>query len=94
MIRGTIPATARTALLLLLLAGCGTAESSDQRACDRQADEDPTVKKLIIIGVGNPYFQNNSQEELNVAKQEARLACLRKRGLAPNGGVERQKPLT
>ena len=90
MIRGMT----RAAMLLVLLAGCGTAESPDQRACDRQADEDPTVKKLIIIGVGNPYFQNNSQGELNVAKQEARLACLRKRGLAPNGGVERQKPLT
>lgn len=91
MTRGTIQAAM---LLVLLLAGCGASESADQRACDRQADEDPTVKKLIIIGVGNPYFQNNSQDELNVAKQEARLACLRKRGLAPNGGVERQKPLT
>ncbi len=82
------------AALLLLLAGCGTNEGPDQRACDRQADEDPIVKQLILKGVGNPYFQNNSQQELSVAKQEARLACLRRRGLAPAGGVERQKPLT
>jgi hypothetical protein len=83
----------RAALLLSLLAACGTAESPDQRACERQANEDPAVKQLILKGVGNPYFQSNSQEELNAAKQQARLVCLRSRGLAPNGGVERQKPL-
>jgi len=82
------------AATLLLLAGCGTAEGPDQRACERQADDDPAVKELILKGVGNPYFQNNSQDELKAAKQQARLVCLRSRGLAPNGGVERQKPLT
>ncbi len=81
-------------LLLVLLAACGPAESPDQRACDGAVNEDPTVKQLIIKGVGNPYFQNNSQEELKAAKQDARLACLRSRGLAPKGGVERQKPIT
>ncbi len=81
-------------LLIALLAGCGTTESPDQRSCDRAADEDPAVKTLIIKGVGNPYFQSNSQDELNAAKQQARLVCLRSRGLAPPGGVERQKPLT
>jgi len=85
---------ARAAMLMGLLAGCGAAESPDQRACDRQADEDPAVKALILKGVGNPYFQNNSQDELKAAKQQARMVCLRSRGLMPAGGVERQKPLT
>jgi hypothetical protein len=81
-------------MTLVLLAACGTTESPDQRACDAAVNEDPAVKLLIIKGVGNPHFQANSQDELNAAKQEARLTCLRSRGLAPKGGVERQKPLT
>ncbi len=84
----------RAVLMLLLLAGCGAAGSPDERACDRQAYEDPAVKELILKGVSNPYFQNNSQEELSNAKQRARLVCLRSRGLAPAGGVERQRPRT
>ena len=83
----------RAALLLMLLAGCSTNENPEQRACDRQANDDPAVKELIIKGAGNPYFRNNSQEELRFAKQQARLVCLRSRGLAPAGGVERQRPL-
>ncbi len=90
-----LPRAMMGAATALLLAGCGgAAESPDQRACDRQANEDPAVKQLILTGVGNPYFQSNSQDELRAAKQQARLVCLRSRGLAPAGGVERQKPLT
>lgn len=81
-------------LLVLLLAACGNAEDADQRACDSAVNEDPAVKLLIIKGLGNPYFQDNSQDELKAAKQQARLTCLRSRGLAPKGGVERQKPIT
>ncbi len=80
-------------LVLFLLAACSTNETAPERACDRAANDDPAVQALILKGVGNPYFQSNSQDELNAAKQDARLACLRSRGLAPKGGVERQKPL-
>jgi len=81
-------------LLLAMLAACHSGEGPIEGACDEAADNDPAVKLLIIKGVGNPYFQNNSQDELKAAKQQARLACLRSRGLAPPGGVERQKPIT
>lgn len=83
--------------LLALLAACAPASverTPVERACDDAVDNDPAVKLLIIKGVGNPYFQAMSQDELRAAKQQARLACLRGRGLAPPGGVERQKPIT
>ena len=79
--------------LLALLAACAPEPPVD-RACDEAVDNDPTVKQLIMKGLGNPYFLDNSQDELKAAKQQARLACLRRRGLAPPGGVERQKPIT
>ncbi len=79
--------------LLALLAACAPETPAD-RACDAAVDNDPTVKGLIMKGLGNPYFLDNSQEQLKAAKQKAQLACLRNRGLVPPGGVERQKPIT
>jgi len=81
-------------LLLAMLAACHPGESPVERSCDEVADNDPAVKLLIIKGTGNPYFQMMSQDELKAAKQQARLTCLRSRGLVPPGGVERQKPIT
>ena len=80
--------------LLALLAGCATPETPTDQACDAAADNDPAVKLLIIKGLGNPHFMDNSQDQLKAAKQQARLACLRSRGLVAPGGVERQKPIT
>ena len=79
--------------LMAVLAGCATAATPEERACERAANDDPAVKALILTGVGNPYFQSNSQDELAATKQQAFLTCMRARGLAPKGGVERQKPL-
>ena len=79
--------------LLALLAACAP-ETPIERDCDKAADNDPTVKLLIMKGLGNPYIQGTTHGELKAAEQQARLACLRRRGLVPPGGVERPRPIT
>ena len=79
--------------LLALLAACAP-EPPTERACDAAVDNDPTVKHLVMVGLGNPHFALEHDDDLKAARQQARLACLRSRGLAPPGGVERQKPIT
>ena len=91
--RGGVTSRGAALVLLALLAGCAP-ETPVERDCDKAVDNDPAVKLLIIKGVGTPYFQATSQDQLKAAKQDARLKCLRSRGLAPPGGVERQKPIT
>lgn len=90
----TSPVPLRLApLLLLLLAQCRTDRPlTDQDICDRQANNDPVVKELIMKGAGNEHFQLEGQDQLRAAKQDARIACLRARGIVQPGGVERQKP--
>lgn len=75
----------------LLLAGCA-APDTPQAACERQAENDPTVHELVIKGLGGEAFRNNSQDELRFARQQAVVACLRARGVAPPGGVEPHRP--
>ena len=79
--------------MLLLLAACARGPDAVRDTCERQAESDPEVKRLIIKGVGSAYFLHKSQDELNAAKQDAMTACLRERGVIRKGGVERQKPL-
>lgn len=81
----------RAPLLALLLAGCAASDPREA-ACERQAENDPAVRELIIKGVGNPAFLAASQEELAFARRQAVVACLRGRGQAPRGGVEPQRP--
>ena len=80
--------------LLALLAGCGAPEPPSDRACDAAVYNDPRVKLLIMKSAGSEYLQAADQYKLRAAEQDARLACLRSRGLAPPGGVERPKPIT
>lgn len=81
----------RALLLALLLAGCAKPDTPEA-ACERQADGDPTVRLLVIKGLGNPAFLAGNQEELAFARRQAVVACLRARGLAPRGGVEPHRP--
>ncbi len=76
----------------LLLAAC--AHSNDPpavQACRAQANDDPEVRLLVSIGAGTAPFALNHQYELRDARQQAMLRCLRARGLAPPGGVEKPK---
>ena len=85
----------------VLLSGCGTfggnavapigVPLSDEQFCQRQANDDPAVKLLIMKGLGNQNFALSSQQQLAEAKQDATNSCLRSRGVIPKGGVERQK---
>ncbi len=84
----------------LALGGCGMfggpaapPRSPDEVACAAQADDDPTVKQMILKGVGNPVYLAEGQDALKAARQDARLRCLRARGVVRPGGVERQRPL-
>ena len=76
-----------------LLAGCGGSGRplTNEEYCQQQAVNDPQVKELIIKGVSNSNFQFAGKEQLQAAEQDATLACLRRRGVVPPGGVERQK---
>lgn len=83
------------AAALLILAGCGASGPlTDQQACERQANEDPAVKAMIMKGAGSETFRQTNRDALAAAKQDATVACLRARGLVRPGGVERQKPLS
>jgi hypothetical protein len=80
----------RAAFLLLLLAGCsgGAADNTPEQACVRQAEDDPAVTELVRKGAGNLSYQWQNADQLNAAREQAKLKCLRARGLAPKGGVE------
>jgi hypothetical protein len=101
--RRTLSAT----LLLALLSGCGMLDGlhgnpapqppadvplSDLAFCQHQAQDAPRVKELRMIGLGNVNFAASNQVQLHQAEQDAVTACLRGRGVLPQGGVERLRP--
>lgn len=78
----------RLAALCLLLAACASSEPPAVRACEAQVNDDPEVRRLIIASAGSETFALQHHYELDDARQQAKLRCLRARGLAPPGGVE------
>lgn len=78
--------------LCLLVSACSGREATPEQACARQAEDAPTVRELVLKGMGNPNFQWSNEERLKLARRDATLACLRGRGLAAKGGVERRQP--
>jgi hypothetical protein len=77
--------------LCLLLGACASGPDTPQRACERQADDDPVVKDLLMKAAGTQQFQWENGQRIELAKRDATLRCLRARGLAPKGGVERPR---
>lgn len=72
----------------LVLAACASNEPPAVRACDAQADDDPEVRHLLAASAGSQSFALQHYEELRDTRRQAKLRCLRARGLAPPGGVE------
>ena len=81
------------ALILLMAAACSRSAqlSPDEAACARQANEDPAVKEQLRKAAGSESYLLQNQRLMRDTRNDAVLACLRSRGLAPRGGVERQK---
>ncbi len=83
---------AAVGLVAALLAGCAdSGPMTDQQACEKQANDDPVVKLMIMKGAGTTHYMIEHQDELKAARQDAVLNCLRARGLVAPGGVERVK---
>ena len=74
---------------MLLLAGCAH-DDTPAGECERQVYQDPAVKELIMMGMGDLLLQRANEAKLDRAKQQARRACLERLGLARPGGVERR----
>lgn len=81
----------RLAALCLLLAACASREPPGVQACRAQANDDPEVRRLIAASAGSETFALQHHYELEDARQQAELRCLRTRGLAAPGGVEAPK---
>ena len=88
--------TGRAALLVLAvlapLAACGGDANTPQAQCEQQAYNDPAVKLIMQQRVsGNDYLLHTLLPAQRDAVKAATLRCLQQRGLAPPGGVEKQK---
>jgi hypothetical protein len=81
----------RVALCLLLASCSGPAADTPEGACVRQANDDPAVKELLMKAAGTQQFEWDNAQRIKLAQRDATLRCLRARGLAPKGGVERPR---
>jgi hypothetical protein len=82
--------------LVVPVAGCSSwsepAGNTPQAECRRQAYDDPTVKQLIIRGMGEGGASPQTQFDYEKALHDATVACLKKKGVTVRGGVEPVRP--
>jgi len=79
-------------LLGIVLAACGSADNGPQAQCERQADQDPTVRSIYRGDQGDYTRVGVARSNLLWAKRMATLTCMQEKGLAPPGGVEPIRP--
>jgi hypothetical protein len=76
-------------MLALALAACSGPENRAEAQCRREAARDPAVQTVYSRSDGYytyaPTVQNSDLEE---AKRQATLRCMRAKGLLPPGGVQ------
>lgn len=78
-------------VLLVLLTACASQEPPAVRACAAQANDDPEVRRITAASAGSDTYALQHHYELDDIRREAKLRCLRARGLVPQGGVEAPK---
>ena len=83
----------------LLVSACGSSPSANmstplspqEQACASQADQDPALQEARAISAGRLDWRWKHATEIEQLKRDAITRCLRARGLAPRGGVERPR---
>jgi hypothetical protein len=93
--RAATPALLFTVLWPLALAACGPQPdpSTPQGQCALQAEQDPDVKALGAAYAGSmPAFKDDFARKWEERKKQVTENCLRARGLAPRGGVQKVEP--
>lgn len=87
--------------LLLLLAACGGTASPPPAAppvdpavaaCRQEAQQDKEVQATRLRRSFSNTFYSIAEAELREAEDKATRDCLRRRGVTPRGGVERERP--
>lgn len=76
----------RAFALLLMLTACGPTGNTPDAVCEREVNDDPAVKFILMRQAGNPALGGNDSDALTAARAQARRACLRRLGVLPAGG--------
>lgn len=79
-------------LLPLTVGACGPRTDTPQAQCERQAYDDPEVRRIYGGESGDFRQAGVPQEQLKMAVRQATVRCLQQKGLAPPGGVEPVQP--
>jgi hypothetical protein len=76
--------------LALCVAGCGgpSPQTNVRAFCAAQANHDPDVERIRMIGAGAPFYADEHQIELQAKLHAAEQKCLFAHGAAPPGGVQ------